>query len=194
MNMSPRRVLHLFGQQPVKTNIRKPAHSSHHPDPSSAQLYFLVFESFKKELLILLFQANMGHIALGHIFQNWLTNVSIISRAECGRTISGGQFFSGARQTSKVLTACFWGTPFSNKGPICTTEGHIFFVLWIGQPIHETKTKYGLLWIAPIMVFGHAILYCTPNHGAHLHCRPRCFRQYTVIWQEVSHCRCEEPR
>ena len=66
MNMSPRRVLHLFGQQPVKTNIRKPAHSSHHP----AQLYFLVFESFQKELLILLFQANMGHIALGHIFQN----------------------------------------------------------------------------------------------------------------------------
>ena len=74
MNMSPWRILCLFGQQPVKTNESKSAHSSHHPDPSSAQLYFLVFESFQKDLLILLFQANMGQSSLGHILQNWLTD------------------------------------------------------------------------------------------------------------------------
>ena len=141
MNMSPRRVLCLFGQQPIKTNIRKPAHSSHHPDPSSARLYSLVFESFQKDLRIPLFQANMGQSAIGHILQNWLTDVSIISWAAWGRTISGGQFFRGARQTSKVLTACFWGTPFSNKGPICTTVGHIFFCLvnWPANSWNKNK-------------------------------------------------------
>ena len=56
-----------------------------------------------------------------------------MSWAECGRTISVGQTFGRARQTSKVPTACLWGVPFSNKG----------------RPIHETTTKYGLVRIGP---------------------------------------------
>ena len=71
-----------------------------------------------------------------------------MSWAECGRTISVGQTFGRARQTSKVPTACLWGVPFSNKGPI-HTRPYFVFVSWIDWPIHETKTKYCLVRIGP---------------------------------------------
>ena len=64
---------------------------------------------------ILIDRSTKGQSALDHILQNWLTDVSIISWAACGRTISVGQTFGRARQTSKVPTACLWGRPFSGK-------------------------------------------------------------------------------
>ena len=90
-----------------------------------------------------------GQSALGHILQHWWTDVWIIScRATCGRTISVGQTFGRARQTSKVPTACLWGARLSNKGPI-HTRLYFVFVSWIVQQIHETKTKYGPVRIDP---------------------------------------------
>ena len=103
----------------------------------------------------------LGQSALGHILQNWLTDVSIISWAACGRTISVGQTFGRARQTSKVPTACLWGAPFLNKGPICTRP-YLVFVSWIGRPIHQTKTKFDLVRLGPMwMWLVHWITYCS---------------------------------
>ena len=67
-----------------------------------------------------------GQSALGDILQNWLTDVSIISWAKCGRTISVEQTFDRVRQTSKVPMTCLWGAPFSNKGPIRTRLYFVF--------------------------------------------------------------------
>ena len=103
----------------------------------------------------------LGQSALGHILQNWLTDVSIISWAECGRMISVAQTFGWARQTSKVPTACVWGAPFLNKGPIYTRV-YLFFVSWIGRPIHQTKTKFDLVRLGPMwMWLVHWITYCS---------------------------------
>ena len=47
--------------------------------------------------------------------KNWSTDVSIITWAARGRTISVRQILDRARQTSKVPTACLWDTLFSDK-------------------------------------------------------------------------------
>ena len=62
--------------------------------------------------------------------------LSIISWATCGWTISVGQFFGRARQTSKVPMACLWGRPFSYKVETSimqrafATHIYLFFVLF----------------------------------------------------------------
>ena len=61
------------------------------------------------------YRERLGPIRIRSYFCLWSTVVSIITWDAWGRTISVGQTFDRARQTSKVPTACLWGTPFSDK-------------------------------------------------------------------------------
>ena len=105
-------------------------------------LFFAVYELWSTKFLIRWYTClsvsvclYMGQSALGHILQNWLTNVSIISWAEYGRRILVGQTF----------VRCLWGAPFSNKGPI-RTRPYFVFVSWIGRPIHDNKIWPSAYW------------------------------------------------